>query len=301
MRPNDRQHPTTLLWFLLIAVITVAIYAQGLNGGFLFDDYPNIVDNKAVQPPHADLAALINAALSSPSSEFKRPVASLSFAVNFLANGLEPVAMKATNIAIHVLNGGLLFLLARSLMAFAYGRPRQQDTYTALVIAGGWLVLPINLTSVLYIVQRMESLANLFVLAGLCGYVAGRRRMILGRPGFAVAAGSVVVATVIGVLSKETAILLPLYAALLEFFLFKGRSANASTVVTTDHRMQTLSTHLDRRVLGFYVLTLFAPLIVGSAWLAPLALSPDTWSRRDFTLESRLLSEARIVIDYIGW
>ncbi len=40
------------------------------------------------------------------------------------------------------------------------------------------MLLPINLTGVLYVVQRMESMANLFVLLGLIGYVAGRRRML---------------------------------------------------------------------------------------------------------------------------
>ena len=40
------------------------------------------------------------------------------------------------------------------------------------------MLLPINLTGVLYVGQRMESMANLFVLAGLIGYVTGRRRML---------------------------------------------------------------------------------------------------------------------------
>ena len=49
---------------------------------------------------------------------------------------------------------------------------------TAALIAGAWMLLPINLTGVLYVVQRMESLANLFVLLGLAGYVIGRQRML---------------------------------------------------------------------------------------------------------------------------
>ena len=39
------------LWVLLAALaITAAVYWPGLYGGFLFDDYPNIVDNHGVQP-----------------------------------------------------------------------------------------------------------------------------------------------------------------------------------------------------------------------------------------------------------
>src|SRR5215469_10833857 len=92
---------------LLIAalLLTAIVYWPGLSGAFVFDDYPNIVDNAGVQPSHANLSSLVSAALSSPSSEFSRPLASLSFAVNYLFTGLNPYWMKLTNLVIHLLNG----------------------------------------------------------------------------------------------------------------------------------------------------------------------------------------------------
>jgi len=42
-------------------------------------------------------------------------------------------------------------------------------------------------------------------------------------------------------------------------------------------------------------------LIVGLIWLLPGLLQPEQWSTRDFTLGTRLLSEARIVVDYLVW
>ncbi len=206
--PSQRS---TLPWWILFAAfaVTLAVYWPGLSGGFLFDDYPNIVDNHGVQPHDASLASLVGTALSSSSSEFKRPLASLSFAVNYLASGLDPYWMKLTNLVIHLLNGLLVFLLARALlqclpvgarsraMPFneheqdldkgiareraptgARGVDDQRIGVIAALIAAGWMLLPINLTGVLYVVQRMESMANLFVLLGLLGYVAGRRRML---------------------------------------------------------------------------------------------------------------------------
>ena len=105
-------------WWLLLAamLLTIAVYSSGLYGGYLFDDYPNIVDNHGVQPHDASVPTLVRAALSSPSSEFKRPLASLSFAVNYLTTGLDPYWMKLTNLVIHLLNGLLVFLLARALL-----------------------------------------------------------------------------------------------------------------------------------------------------------------------------------------
>lgn len=125
-RHSPSNHRTS--WWLLLAAfaLTIAVYWPGLSGGFLFDDYPNIVDNHGVQPHDASFSSLVGAALSSPSSEFKRPLSSLSFAANYLATGLDPYWMKLTNLVIHLLNGLLIFLLTRALLqetASASSRP----------------------------------------------------------------------------------------------------------------------------------------------------------------------------------
>jgi hypothetical protein len=109
-------------WIFLFAVlVTVAVYSPGLSGGWLFDDYPNIVDNHEVQPKSASVSDLVGAALSSPSSRFKRPLASLSFAANYLADGLDPFWWKVVNLVIHLLNGLLVFVLVRKLLRVVGG------------------------------------------------------------------------------------------------------------------------------------------------------------------------------------
>jgi len=50
---------------------------------------PTSSTTPACSPTHASVSTLVNAALSSPASEFKRPLASLSFAANFPRLGLE--------------------------------------------------------------------------------------------------------------------------------------------------------------------------------------------------------------------
>jgi protein O-mannosyl-transferase len=274
-------------WMGAALVLTFVVYMQGLPGTFLFDDFPNIVDNGGIHAGDWSIPSLLTAALSSPSSEFKRPLASLTFAVNFLLGGLDPAGMKMTNIVIHAMNGLALFGLLRLLFAGASRAPNVRDTGHAAITATLWLLLPINLTAVLYIVQRMESLANLFVLLGLWGYVAGRRRMLAGRGGFALAAGSIVAATSIGLMAKETAVLTPLYAMLAEWFVFRWRSTEPG--------------QLSRPVVGLFVVILALPLAFGAAWLGPTMFSAATWAPRNFTMAERLWSEARIVTDYMGW
>ena len=324
-----RRHAGAGLLVVALLLVT-AIYWPGLSGGWLFDDYPNIVDNHGVQPSEVSIPALVRATLSSPASDFKRPLASLSFAANYLASGLDPYAMKLTNLIIHLLNGLLVFLLARLLLRStgagthpvcegSYSHigeelsrtgcaPTEQERHTGIIaalIAAGWMLLPINLTGVLYVVQRMESMANLFVLLGLIGYVAGRRRMqaastallahhaglrwIRFSPdarGFALCLLSITVPTALGLLAKETAVMLPLYALLVEWMLFHFRTSSGKR---------------DWRIIGSFVVVLVLPMLIGLGWLLPGLLKPEAWATRDFTMDTRLLSEARIVIDYIRW
>jgi hypothetical protein len=300
--------------------ITMIVYWPGLEGGFLFDDYPNIVDNQGVQPHDASLPSLVRAALASPASDFKRPLASLSFAVNYLVTGIDPYWMKLTNLALHLFNGLLVFLLTRLLFRSVSkeDQPRYSDVAAALV-AAGWMLLPINLTAVLYVVQRMESIANLFVLLGLIGYVTGRRRMLApavilssvnregswgnhfssDTRGFALCLISITIPVAIGILSKETAVMLPLYALLIEWTLFCFHKPQESIVLPQESSAKTWRS--DFRVIGLFLLVLATPMVIGLAWLLPGILTPETWAARDFTLSTRLLSEARILVDYITW
>ncbi|MEO5558530.1 MAG: hypothetical protein ABIO49_02180, partial [Dokdonella sp.] len=149
---------------------------------------------------------------------------------------------------------------------------------------------PINLTAVLLVVQRMESMANLFVLLGLLGYVLGRKRMLQSgtHSGASWCIASLILPTALGVLAKESAVMLPLYALLIEWIIFGFRRAATGAAI-------------DRRLVALFACVLVLPAAAGLAWLAPGLLRTDTWATRDFTLGTRLLTESRIIVDYIGW
>lgn len=282
-------------------ILTAVVYWQGLYGSFLFDDYPNIVDNHGLQPKEASIAALASAALSSPSSEFKRPLASLTFAVNYLLTGLDPFWMKLTNLVIHLLNGLLVYVVSLRLIKALRGRLGEEQAETpanliAALIAAAWLLLPINLTAVLYVVQRMESLANLFVLLGLALYIQSRQRIRARREGqlpvhpfaYVATAATIAVPTALGLLAKETAVMLPLYACLVEWVVFGFRRSSQAKGA-------------DWGIITIFIVLLALPGIIGLSLLLPGLLRPETWAIRDFTLSTRLLSEARIVLGYVAW
>lgn len=314
MRLSDRAR-TWLPWLLLaIAVIvTAVVYWPGLTGGWVFDDYPNIVDNAAIHITSANstLAAWVNAALSSPASFLHRPLASITFALNWYAGGGDPWPFKLTNVVIHLINGVLVFATLQALFrawnAASIRRgsgARIEDaaaTRLALVVSAAWLLSPINLMAVLYVVQRMESLCQVFVLAGLWTYLRGRWMMLTAtdsrreRHGFALAVSGIVFGTVLGLTSKESAVLLPAYAFLAEWILLRFARGAALESPQAGNRRR------DRRIFWTFVFTLFIPAVLGFLWLLRGAMRPGALAERDFTLAQRLLTEPRVVLDYLHW
>jgi len=272
-----------------IVVVTALVYLPGLNGGYVFDDYPNIIDNAALHVTHLFWKDWMAAMLSSPSSALHRPLAMLTFAVNYYFTGLDPEPMKLTNIGIHLLNVLLVFGLARSLLSTAVGddeRLQRRVGWAALFACACWALHPINVMAVLFVVQRMESLCHVFVFAGLWAYVAGRARQRRGESGWLLVLGGILGGTALGLLAKESAALVPVYALCLEVCIFGFRGP-------TDRR--------DSRILWLYVVVLILPAIVGIAWLLPAFTQPGAFLSRNFTIGQRLLTEPRVVLDYLRW
>lgn len=280
-----------LAGILATLALTAMLYWPGLHGGFLFDDFPNIVENDAVHVTSADLRDWKHAATASPAHDLPRPVAMLSYAANYYFTGLAPWPMKLTNLLVHLVNGLLLYAVLRALLRLWNQRrrhPWQEETIArmALGIAFAWLVCPINLTPVLYVVQRMESLSQTFVLAGLLLYLHGRSRMQAENTGAALCAAGLMLGTLLGGLCKETAVLLPLYAFLIELTILRFEAATRAGQL---------------RLGSLYVALLLIPGMIVLWQLLPRYISPGAYSSRPFTLAQRLLTELHVVLNYIVW
>lgn len=280
----------------LLAIISLslafAMYYPGLSGAFMFDDTVNITANANLRVTTLDFPQLKQAALSGGSGIAGRPLSYISFAVNYFYSGFSPYAFKLNNLLIHLLNGVTLFFFSRLLMT-AHGRTSTRPLtdsaamWISLSLASAWLVHPMNLTSVLYVVQRMTSLATLFILLGLISYLYGRLAMeqrISARATMAVAM-SFLVFTPLAVLSKESGALLPLFLLLTElcFFRFQAPSRAARRMLLAGFG---LAVALPLILVLFY--TVLHPEWIGAAY-----------AMRTFTLGERLLTEMRVMWMYI--
>jgi hypothetical protein len=275
----------------IVAIIVALVYYPGLSGGYVFDDFPNIVDNSSTDLDSLAPLEVLQGALSSGSGPLRRPIAMLSFSIERYLVGLNPFVMKATNVAIHIINAWLIFALVYRLTVVAHRRFREcfvvSPATFALLVALAWALAPINLTGVLYIVQRMESLASLAMLGGLLAYLHRRAKLAAGIAGslrwmWAGIGGGLA----IGVLCKESAVMLPVYAALLEWIFFQFGTPRSSE---------------RQAVLELFGLLLVVPAIAGLAYIAPSVLGPDAYASREFTLSERLWTQARVIWHYLAW
>ncbi len=219
--------PIFLYPFLLI--ITALAYWPGLSGDFLFDDFPNIVTNSAIHAETINLDTLQRAAKAfQPGTLIGRPLATISFAIDYSLGGKNPWGYKLVSLLVHLTNVLLIFTLARRLLALPRtGAP--WSTAAAFTIAVFWAIHPLQVSSVLYIVQRMETLALTFVLLALLAYLRGRLQQRDGMRGWPWLVASGVLAS-IGLLSKETAVLFPVYTLALELTVlrFEAKSLRAT-------------------------------------------------------------------------
>ena len=173
------------IWALPILLLATAIvFYPGLSGDFLFDDYPNIVSNPKIQISELSTASLITAAHAFDPGLYGRPLATISFALDYLQGGKHPRSYKVSNLILHLFNAGLIFLLCSQLLRLTQaGKPL--NAFAPLAIALIWAVHPLQISTVLYVVQRMEILSLSFVLLGLITYIHGRQRQKSGKGGWA--------------------------------------------------------------------------------------------------------------------
>lgn len=259
MQLKDRRIQQLLLILLACVMLaaTVLAYYPGLHGPFLFDDNPNIADNPALRLDSLAPHALLRAAFSSRSGLLYRPLSMLSFAFNIYFFGNNSFSFKLTNLVIHLLNALLLLWLTRRLLLncrrrYQFSWPDTRINWFSVLVAGAWALHPLNLTSVLYIVQRMNSLSALFTLGGMLAYVYGRERMLAGKTGWPLVWLLTPAFGLIGVLCKEDAALLPLYLLVIEWLVFGFRD-----------RQQGIS----KNTLAFYLFGLVMPGALGFAFL----------------------------------
>lgn len=277
---------THLIAVALILIAGLASYWGTLKGPFVYDDIRAILQNESIRLENLGLSSLLKAAFSGASA--RRPVAGLSLALNYYAGGYSPWGYHAFNIAVHMLNGVLVYILALRLLKGFGPSPGALETgalspakASAVLAALVFTLHPIQTQAVSYVIQRMTSLATAFYLLAFILYLLGRERR--GGPGMVFYAGGVV-AWALALGSKEIAAVLPI--SILAYEWCRGG----------------IGIFANRKPIIIAALVVLAAIVCVPLFLGkePLRAIQDTYRNYDFTMGERLLTQPRVVVFYLS-
>lgn len=281
---------------ILLVILGWALYGHTLDYPFAYDDQHNVWGNAAIRVRDLSARALWRAVTDSPSRS--RPVANLSFALNYYVSGTDVSGYRMVNILIHVANGLLVFLCARLIMGlYSARRPekggvgeggvlrptiRRRIDVLALVTALLWFAHPVQIQGVTYVVQRMTSLCVLFYLLALAMYLLGRTAAESRRSNIFYSAA--VLSWLLALGSKQIAATLPVAILLIELCVF-GSS------------LGELYRRRKKWLLGGLYLSIgVAILCLGTS---PIDRLTAGYGYRDFTLLQRQMTQFRVVAFYL--
>lgn len=273
-----------LLATTLAAFVVLTLFFAGVGGEFLFDDATNITGNVALYMTGLDHVSAWRAASSFPHGPGLRLIPMLSFGVDYFRTGaFDPAAFKSTNLAIHIVTFFVLTHLFRRLLTIA-GSKAPHARWLALFLALIWAIHPLQVSSVLYVVQRMQTLATLFLLLALWAYLTMRQAQLEGRSGWQ-AGGWAAFCWFLAMASKEDAVLLPAYTLALEL-----------TVLRFGAQAQNLARWLKR---AYAALTLMGAALF-LFWAMPHFASTEIFPGRNFNSLERVLTQGRVLLMYLG-
>jgi tetratricopeptide (TPR) repeat protein len=190
-------------------------YRNSFDGPFVLDDELSVTENYSIRQIWR-LSGVLRPPEDSPLGG--RPVANLSFAINYALGGTQVFVYHVTNVLLHACAGlalwGLVHRTALRLRpAVRRGAggaiPLDWEAWSVATVAGGlWLVHPLATGSVTYVSQRTEVLMALLYLLTLWSFERGSDR------GSAKWLGLSVLCCGLGMACKEVMVTAPLVVIL---------------------------------------------------------------------------------------
>lgn len=271
------------IYFLAAALLTTALYWQGFKGPFLMDDAGGLFPVRLWLEGDASLRDVL---MGNTGWHTHRALAYATLALNGAIGGFTPFSFKVGNLLTHIACGALLLILVQRIL-HRDAQLRRNACVIALFVTAVWLLHPLNVSTVLYPIQRMAQIAALMTFAGLLFYLIVRERMLDGRigqkAGMLLLWAGVPLFTFLGVQGKQNAAVLPALCLLVELAWLQRFS------------------QWNRHLKTFYSIGVALPSLL--ALIMPVFLQNQlvsAFSDYDFTAGEKVLSAPRVIFDYIG-
>ena len=263
--------------FVSLFILLCLAYGNSLHGVWVFDDHHDILRNQVLSSfTWSDFVQ------KYITDHFFRPLAILSFVMNYHFGGYDIYGYHIVNFIIHYISAIFIFLFVYKTMLL----PSIADTYKdyaysiALLTAVFWCTSPLHVTAVTFVTQRYTSLAGMFYFMSMFFFVQGRTA---GKQSSAIRQYTFcAIGAVMAFLSKDNAAMLPVSLYLYDLLLI--RRAGKDEVLKD----------LKRVMWPLAVLMLLATLYLATT---PFPLDYKSYT---FTMKERLLTEPRIVLFYLS-
>ena len=278
-----------LFAFVSLFLLLLLTYCNTFDASWHFDDENNILNNSPLHLAELNVQNIKKTFFAdwNGSGKLYRPVACLSFALNYYFCGDEVYGYHLINFIIHFLSSIFLFLFVYHTLNLPILKARYgpYSYFIALISAVLWAINPVQTQAVTYVVQRMTSMAGLFCIMAMYYYLKGRTSTpkLLRSTHYLLSIGCGILA--LG--SKENAVMLPVVILIYDLFLLQG---------VTKKNLKRYSFFLLIAVLFCLALALF---IAGPSIFNPKSLISG-YQNRGFTLPERLLTEPRVIWFYVS-
>ena len=288
---DSHSNSRTWIVFTLLFLLILLIYSNTFHASWHFDDKPNIVNNRYLHLNNLHPNSLLQTLYTNPmnldiGNKMYRPVACLTFALNWYLGKDSVTGYHAVNIIIHILSAFFLYLTILNLFNSPNlkGKFNGSEHFVALLTAVLWAINPIQTQAVTYIVQRMAILATMFYILGIYLFIKARLSNSMSNRIFFIA--GCIMSFILALGSKENAAMLPVALTLVEIIFF-----------------QDMSSQKTRRLfLGIVAGTGVFVLIIGLLFFMkgdPFYFLKG-YDYRPFSFAQRLMSEPMIVIYYLS-
>ena len=211
-----------------IVLLCAALYGWTLPFPMVFDDDTYLLNNPFFRPESFGYPFRFHEFVNAPQQMgldpdlainfVTRPVSYATFYLNHLLGGWNTWGFRLVNVLLHTANSLLLWAVLRLLMSRLTKAGKISESSTAFIPAAAALLFashPLAVESVTYIVQRFTSLAAFWSLLAAWLYFRStengleKARVIRFR-------ASAAVVMLLGMLTKECAVVTPLLIALLD-------------------------------------------------------------------------------------
>ncbi len=275
--------------FVALLVVILITYSNTFDASWHFDDENNILENNPLHLTELNMQDIKRTFFAdwNGSGKLYRPVACLSFALNYYFGGTEVYGYHLINLIIHVLSSVFLFLFVYHTLNLPLLKKRYGSSsyFIALLSALLWAINPMQTQAVTYVVQRMTSMAGMFSIMAMYFYLKGK--MSTQNPLKAIHYFICCVCGILALGSKENAVMLPMVILLYDLFLIQG--------VTK----RNIKRYLFFFLIAVLICVTIALVIAGPSILDPKGIIAG-YQNRGFSLSERLLTEPRVILFYIS-